>query len=306
MKSRIESVIGELKRLRKKGIERIYVSDKSILGLKQAIGEIVAEDSEKEMENAVASIPDRIRSATAEEFDQVLKEEPKTVSNTASDREVTLGVPPTFELPGGNKQKRWDALREIVLNCPKCNENKREGYKLVFGVGNLDADIFFCGEAPGADEEEKGEPFVGKAGQLLNKMIMAMGLAREEVYIGNIMNWRPQLPTRVGNRPPTADEIQFCLPYLRAQVEIVKPKLIVALGATAAKGLMGSNSFRSLREIKGIWKEFEDTPVLATYHPSYLLRNDSRRDKRSAWEDLLKVMERCNLPISERQRGYFL
>jgi len=306
MKSRIESVIDELKRLRKNGLERIYVSNESILGLKQAAGRIVAEDSEKEMENAVASIPDRIRSATAEEFDRVLKEEPKMVSKTPGDRKTTLGTPPTFELPEGNKQKRWDALREIVLNCPKCNENKREGYQLVFGVGNLDADIFFCGEAPGADEEEQGEPFVGKAGQLLNKMIGAMGLAREEVYIGNIMNWRPQLPTRVGNRPPTLDEIGFCLPYLRAQIEIVKPKLIVALGATAAKGLLGPNAFRSLREVKGEWREFDKTPLLATYHPSYLLRNDSKRDKRSAWEDLLKVMERCGLPISERQRGYFL
>ncbi len=156
MKSRIESVIDELKRLRKNGLERIYVSNESILGLKQAAGRIVAEDSEKEMENAVASIPDRIRSATAEEFDRVLKEEPKMVSKTPGDRKTTLGTPPTFELPEGNKQKRWDALREIVLNCPKCNENKREGYQLVFGVGNLDADIFFCGEAPGADEEEQG------------------------------------------------------------------------------------------------------------------------------------------------------
>ncbi len=182
----------------------------------------------------------------------------------------------------------------------------RDGYKIVFGVGNLDADIFFCGEAPGADEEEQGEPFVGKAGQLLDKMIKAMGLEREQVYIGNIMNWRPRLPTRVGNRPPTRDEIEFCLPYLKAQVEVVQPKVIVALGATAAKGLFGATAFRSLREIKGQWKEFEGTPVLATYHPSYLLRNDSKRDKRAAWEDLLKVMERCSLPINERQRGYFL
>ena len=306
MRSQINSVVDELKRLRKEGKDRIYVSVESLRELKLAVGKIVAEDSEKEMESAVALIPDRIRSATAEDFDRVLKKEPKTASKTSGDRKATLGIPPAFELPEGNKQKRWDALREIVLNCPKCNENKREGYQLVFGVGSLDADIFFCGEAPGADEEEQGEPFVGKAGQLLDKMIGAMGLAREEVYIGNIMNWRPQLPTRVGNRPPTIGEIEFCLPYLRAQIEVVKPKLIVALGATAAKGLLGSKSFRSLREVKGEWREFEKTPLLATYHPSYLLRNDSKRDKRSAWEDLLKVMKRCGLPISDRQRGYFL
>ena len=183
MRSQINSVVDELKRLRKEGKDRIYVSVESLRDLKLAVGKIVAEDSEKEMESAVALIPDRIRSATAEDFDRVLKKEPKTASKTSGDRKATLGIPPIFELPEGNKQKRWDALREIVLNCPKCNENKREGYQLVFGVGSLDADIFFCGEAPGADEEEKGEPFVGKAGQLLDKMIGAMGLAREEVYI---------------------------------------------------------------------------------------------------------------------------
>ena len=120
------------------------------------------------------------------------------------------------------------------------------------------------------------------------------------------MNWRPSLPTRVGNRPPTREEMDFCLPYLVGQIEIVKPKIIVALGATAAKGLLGYGSFRSLSEVKGVWHEFTNTPMIPTYHPSYLLRNDSKRDKRAAWEDLLKVMERCELPISDKQRGYFL
>lgn len=306
MRSRIDSVIDELKRLRKSGQQHIYVSNQSLRDLKLAVGGVAQGVSEKEVESAVAAIPERIRSATPEEFDRVLKEEPNLEKQATRSEGSRFEKPPEFQLPEGGKQERWDALQKIVLNCPTCLKNKRKGYKIVFGVGNLDADIFFCGEAPGADEEEKGEPFVGKAGQLLDKMIVAMGLSRENVYIGNIMNWRPQLPTRVGNRPPTSEEIGFCLPYLKAQVEIVKPKLIVALGATAAKGLLGSKSFRSLREVKGEWREFEKTPVLATYHPSYLLRNDSKRDKRSAWEDLLKVMERCGLPISERQRGYFL
>lgn len=306
MKSRINSVVDELKRLQKNGLEHIFVSKGSLLSLKQAASGIAQVVSEKEAESAVAAIPDRIRSATPEEFDRVLKEVPAAEKRAPRTKVKTFGKPPEVNLPQGGKQLRWDALREIVLNCPTCNENKREGYQIVFGVGSLDADIFFCGEAPGADEEEKGEPFVGKAGQLLDKMIIAMGLARKDVYIGNIMNWRPQLSTRVGNRPPTSEEIGFCLPYLKAQLAIVKPKVIVALGATAAKGLLGSTSFRSLREIKGEWRKFEETPVLATYHPSYLLRNDSKRDKRSAWEDLLKVMERCGLPVSDRQRGYFL
>ena len=125
------------------------------------------------------------------------------------------------------------------------------------------------------------------------------------------MNWRPQLPTidgveQLGNRPPTAEEMAYCLPYLRAQLEIVQPDVIVALGSTAAKGLLGEDSFKTLGEIRGKWQEFGGKPVMVTYHPSYILRNQSNRSKRMIWDDLLQVMEKLGLPISEKQRGYFL
>jgi DNA polymerase len=142
-------------------------------------------------------------------------------------------------------------------------------------------------------------------------MIQGMGLQREQVYIGNIMNWRPEMPVgpggvQVGNRPPTPAEMNFCLPFLRAQLEIVQPQLIVALGATAAGGLLGAGTFKTLGEIKGRWHEFGGRPVMVTYHPSYILRNNSNRSKRGIWEDLLQVMARSGLPISEKQRNYFL
>ena len=173
------------------------------------------------------------------------------------------------------------------------------------------ADLCFIGEAPGADEEEKGEPFVGPAGQLLTKMIQGMGLSRSDVYIGNIMNWRPELPVseegiQVGNRPPTPAELAYCLPYLQAQLEIVNPDMIVALGSTAAQGLLGVGSFKTLGEIRSQWKLFAGKPVMVTYHPSYILRNPTNRSKRAIWEDLLKVMERAQLSISEKQRTFFL
>jgi len=309
MKSELEAIVEELKRLRDEGVDHVNVSKETVQLLKESVSENrsgKADFDSASNEAAAVRIPDRIRSASPEEFDRLLKEDVSQKSNQSTSGDSKLGKAPTFTLPEGDKAKRWEALKEIVLNCPICQENTRKGFKTVFGVGNLDADIFFCGEAPGGDEEEQGEPFVGKAGQLLNKMIKAMGLGREQVYIGNIMNWRPRLPTRVGNRPPTREEMEFCLPYLEGQIEIVKPKIIVALGATAAKGLLGHDSFRSLREVKGVWHEFANTPLISTFHPSYLLRNDSKRDKRAAWEDLLKVMERCELPISEKQRGYFL
>jgi len=215
-----------------------------------------------------------------------------------------IPAPPEVGLPEGTKQERWNWLRERVLKCPVCREHVRPGKQIVFGIGNLDADVFFCGEAPGEEEEIQGEPFVGKAGQLLTKIIRAMGLKREDVYIGNIMNWRPETGQAFGNRPPQAQEMAFCLPYLRGQLEIVQPRVIVALGNTAVKGLIGDTG-QSLGKLRGCWHAFEGTPLMITYHPSYLLRNNTNRTKRLVWEDMLAVMERTGLPISDRQREYF-
>ena len=116
-----------------------------------------------------------------------------------------VGIPPVVTHPSGTKAEQWAWLKKKVLSCPNCLKHVPEGRKPVFGSGNLDADIFFCGEAPGAEEEEQGEVFVGRAGQLLTKIIEAMGLRRSDVYIGNIMNWRPETPNRIGNRPPTQE-----------------------------------------------------------------------------------------------------
>ena len=218
---------------------------------------------------------------------------------------------PTVSLPEGDKESRWRALRQQVLDDPVCRSKVRPGKKVVLGVGSLDAAIMFVGEAPGAEEEVQGEPFVGPAGQLLTRMITGMGLARADVYIGNIMNWRPDLPVgpdgiQTGNRPPTDAEMAHCLPYIRAQMDIVGPRVLVALGATAAKALLGPGTFGALGEVRGRWHEYCGLPLMVTYHPSYILRNPTNRTKRLIWEDLLKVMERVSLPISEKQRAFFL
>ncbi len=239
---------------------------------------------------------------------------PPPAPAVASSSSLSPSIPasaPQVQLPSGDKAVRWAALRELVLNDKVCLAHVHPGKKIVVGVGSLEAKLFFCGEAPGAEEEEEGEPFVGPAGQLLTRMIQGMGLKREQVYIGNIMNWRPDIPAgpggvQVGNRAPTVQEMNYCLPYLRAQIEIVQPELIVALGATASGGLLGSGTFKTLGEIKGRWHEFAGKPVMVTYHPSYILRNNSNRSKRGIWEDLLKVMERAGLPVSEKQRNFFL
>jgi len=216
-----------------------------------------------------------------------------------------IPAPTPFTLPDADKQTRWNALRDIVLNDPVCNAHIKPEKKVVFGVGNLDAKIFFCGEAPGADEEIQGEPFVGRAGQLLTKIIGAMGLSRNDVYIGNIMNWRPELPTPKGNRPPELFEMDYCLPYLKAQIEIVNPQVVVALGMTAVSGLLGYDQKRKMGKIRGIWGKFGQRDLMITYHPSFLLQYGSASTKRLVWEDMLAVMEKVELPISEKQRNYF-
>ena len=212
----------------------------------------------------------------------------------------------TITLPDGDRAVRLEALRQIVLPCVKCEHLAAFRKHVVFGVGNPEARLMFVGEAPGADEDVQGEPFVGKAGQLLTKMIEAMGLKRSDVYIANVLKCRPDMPPGApGNRQPTAREMATCLPYLRKQVEVIQPKVMVALGLTAVKGLLGMEDI-TMGRVRGHWQEFNGIPVMPTYHPAYLLRNQAVSEKRKVWEDLLAAMERLEMPISEKQRGFFL
>jgi len=204
-----------------------------------------------------------------------------------------------------NKADKLAAVEERVRPCTKCPNLASSRTQTVFGVGNPDADIMFVGEAPGADEDAQGEPFVGRAGQLLTKIIKAMGFPREEVYIANVLKCRPDVPAgSFGNRPPTPREMQTCRPYLMEQIDIIKPKVIVALGAVAVEGLLGTRA--PMRELRGRWDSFNGTPLMITYHPAYLLRNQSPSEKRKVWEDMMLVLERLEKPISEKQRNYFL
>jgi len=216
---------------------------------------------------------------------------------------------PAQELPHASfepPKAGWtmESLRRAVLACEKCPHLVRSRTQVVFGVGNPEADLMFIGEAPGADEDEMGEPFVGKAGQLLTKMIQAMGFERTDIFIANILKCRPDMPQGAsGNRKPKPAEMATCLPWLRAQIALVKPRVIVALGATAAEGLLGETS--PMRDLRGRWLDFEGTPVMVTYHPAYLLRNQSISEKRKVWEDLLLVLEKLGKKISAKQRAFF-
>lgn len=303
MRAALTVLTEELRRLKAQGVKNVAISPEGIATLKRVV-------------QARKGQPAAVAPATAPVMMPESAERPAVVAARreaapATPPEPKLPPPTPFTLPEGTKEERMAALRTIVLNDPECAKHVRPGKKIVVGVGTLDAKIMFVGEAPGAEEEVQGEPFVGPAGQLLTKMIQGMGLKREDVYIGNIMNWRPELPVaaggmQYGNRAPTVEEMSYCLPYLRAQLAIVNPDVIVALGATAAQGLLGFGTFKTLGEVRGRWKDFEGKPLMVTYHPSYILREPTNKKKRMIWEDLLMVMDRAGLPVSEKQRGYFL
>ena len=223
--------------------------------------------------------------------------EPPPVSSVAA-------APAAPPLNSAEKTAAFAALRERALACVKCAHLAASRQNVVFGVGNIDAQLMFVGEAPGADEDAQGEPFVGAAGQLLTKIIQAAGLSRADVYIANILKCRPDTPGQSsGNRKPTPEEMQTCIPYLHEQIDLIRPKVIVALGGTATEGLLGKSGITKLR---GNWHEYRGIPMMPTYHPSYLLRNQAITEKRKVWEDILAVMEKLGLPISEKQRNYFL
>ena len=172
----------------------------------------------------------------------------------------------------------WDVLRDTVRVCTACGLCKQRK-QAVFGVGNESAPWLFVGEGPGADEDEQGDPFVGQAGKLLDSMLAAIGIARgREAYIANVVKCRPP-----GNRTPTGEEAQACAPYLDRQIELIKPRLIVALGKSAAMRLLGSDA--SLASQRGKVHDYKGAPLVVTYHPAYLLR--SLPEKAKAWEDLL-------------------
>ena len=182
-------------------------------------------------------------------------------------------------------------IREDLGDCTRCKLHQQGRKQIVFGVGNPHAELMFVGEGPGADEDAQGEPFVGRAGQLLNNMIKAMGLRREDVYIANIVKCRPP-----GNRQPERDEAETCSPFLMRQIAAIKPKVLVALGATAAKNLLAINA--PMTELRGRWYDFKPAGsdarwpgarLAVTYHPAFLLRDP--RQKGEAWKDLQMVMK---------------
>jgi uracil-DNA glycosylase len=213
--------------------------------------------------------------------------------------------PPVLNLPAGGRAERWDALRTQLEACPEARRRRPPSAPAFVGYGSSEPDLLLVGEHPDEHEEATGDPFSGPSGELLAKALRAMGLALDRVHVAHVVRWRPLLPSRLGSRPPSSREIAYCLPHLRAQVEILAPKVVVAMGGVSLNALLGSGSPLRITQERGVWREALGVPLLPTYLPAYLLRNPSPKVKREFWEDLLSVMERLGLPISERQRGFY-
>jgi DNA polymerase len=198
----------------------------------------------------------------------------------ATDASIATAAP-----VAGDKQARLDALHERHdRECPHCTSVTGHT-QTVFGEGDPDARLMFVGEAPGAEEDKQGRPFVGRSGQLLEKMINAMGLARGDVYIANVLKSRPP-----NNRTPTPDEAAACGAYLREQLAIIQPEVIVTLGRPAAQLLLDTTE--SMTNLRGRWQEYAGVPVMPTFHPAFLLRQYTKENRQKVWSDLQKAMER--------------
>ena len=296
----LDATIQHLESLKSRGVRHVAVTPETLRALGQAPARQPVRLAARE---PVASPQPRTASTPPTPAPK-----PATALPPAPAKAIALvpaEAPAAAKLPPAEKAAAFSDLRERALACVKCPNLASSRKNVVFGVGNIDTRLMFIGEAPGADEDEQGEPFVGAAGQLLTKIIQATGLDRQHVYIANILKCRPDTPGQsAGNRKPTADEMATCIPFLHEQIDLIQPTAIVALGATAVEGLLGKTI--GITKLRGTWQTYRGIPLMPTFHPAYLLRNQAMSEKRKVWEDMLQVMEKLEMPISTKQRNFFL
>ncbi len=297
----LDATIQQLQELKSQGVRFVPISSETLAALNQVPHPVAKTFSATPTITQPAPKP-----APAPSPRVVAK--PVEAKPMAADLSLSLpGETPAVAAPVLSPEAKAAAfaeLRQRSMACVKCEHLASSRKNVVFGVGSIDAQLMFVGEAPGADEDEQGEPFVGKAGQLLTKIIQATGLQRGDVYIANILKCRPDTPGQsAGNRKPTPEEMNTCIPYLHEQIDLIRPKVLVALGATAVEGLLGKTV--GITRLRGTWHTYRGIPLMPTYHPAYLLRNQAMSEKRRVWEDMLQVMEKLGMPTSEKQRNFF-
>ena len=285
----LDILLEELKRQKAAGVRRVSITADSLAVLKSLAGAPVAPAA------AAASAPS-VRPATVA---PVVPAAPKPAVVSAA----PMPDAPIFTLAAGTKAERLQALRQLVDACAETKKHLTASHRALLGHGSADAKVVFVGEAPSLEEMEAGQAFAGASGELLQKILGAAAISPADYYLAPVMVWRPEPPTQYGKRPPTARELAFNLPDLRAQIDVVAPRIVVALGAQAFEALHGRTP--SITQARGQWFDLAGVPLMPTYHPNYLLHNPSAAAKRAVWEDFLLVMAKLGLPISEKQRGFF-
>jgi len=297
----LDILLEELKRQKAAGLRRVSVSDEAVATLKALAGAPVASSVPAAAAKPV-SAPAEARPvapvASVRPAPIPASPKPAVVATTP-----VIADAPIFTLPAGTKAERLQALRQLVDACVETRKHLTGSRRALLGHGSLDAKVVFVGEAPSLEEMEAGKAFAGASGELLQKILGAAAISPADYYLAPVMVWRPEPPTQYGKRPPTARELAFNLPYLRAQIDVVAPRIVVALGAQAFEALHGRTP--SITQARGQWFDLSGVPLMPTYHPNYLLHNPSASAKRAVWEDFLLVMEKLGLPISEKQRGFF-
>ena len=297
----LDILLEELRRQKTAGLRRVSISDEALASLKALAGTATAPVAVRPVvPPAAAVVRPSAPAAPVAAVRPVAPIAPKPVVAVAA---PPIPDAPIFTLPAGSKAERMQALRQLVEACAETKKHLVAPHRPLLGHGSLDAKVVFVGEAPSLEEMESGQAFAGASGELLQKILGAAAISPADYYLAPVMVWRPEPPTPYGKRPPTARELAFNLPYLRAQVDVVAPRVVVALGAQAFEALHGRTP--SITQARGRWFELSGVPLMATYHPNYLLHNPSASAKRAVWEDFLLVMEKLGLPISEKQRGYF-
>ena len=291
----LDILLEELKRQKAAGVRRVSITADSLTALKALAGTPAAQAAPAPAKPSAAPAPASIRPAVTP---VAAAPKPAVVVSAAP-----ISDAPIFTLAAGPKAERLQALRQLIDACAETKKHLSAPQRPLLGHGSLDAKVVFVGEAPTIVEMEAGQAFAGESGELLQKILSAAAINPADCYFVPVMVWRPEPPTQYGKRPPTAREIAFNLPYLRAQIDVVAPRAVVALGAQAFEALHGRTP--SITQARGQWFDLGGVPLLPTFHPNYLLHTPSASAKRTVWEDFLLLMEKLGLPISEKQRAFF-
>lgn len=301
----LDILLEELKRQKAAGVRRVSITADSLTALKALAGTPAAQATPAPDKASAAPAPASVRPSVAPSPAPARPVTPVAAAPKPAVAVSAAPIPdaPIFTLAAGTKAERMQALRQLVDACAETKKHLVAPQRPLLGHGSLDAKVVFVGEAPTIVEMEAGQAFAGESGELLQKILSAAAINPADCYFVPVMVWRPEPPTQYGKRPPTAREIAFNLPYLRAQIDVVAPRAVVALGAQAFEALHGRTP--SITQARGHWFDLGGVPLLPTFHPNYLLHTPSASAKRTVWEDFLLLMEKLGLPISEKQRGFF-